>query len=261
MRMDETPEQVYIRLNGLVIKLKSLKSGISWLENHELVKNFLLVIMLTHEDMTFQIHRSPNFATLTPDDVFSIFKTHREYKETAQEMRMHCQLTKVAQARVQKPSLALKAREKVVVEVRKKMMMKMRPPSSIRKGWKKLLYLQRPSIKGSSQDSRESSPRDIASRSPKGFAMCVKAMIISFMSAQIPRREVTRTRARTRRDRSTSRVTRRRKPSWVCPIAPTPPPMKTKKKNTMEWSVWLFLLQAHLKQALLQQRLHHQIQL
>jgi hypothetical protein len=83
MRMDETPEQVYIRLNGLVIKLKSLKSGISWLENHELIKNFLLVIILTHEDMTFQIHQSPNFATLTPDDVFSIFKTHREYKETA----------------------------------------------------------------------------------------------------------------------------------------------------------------------------------
>jgi hypothetical protein len=94
----------------------SLKSGISWLENHEVVKKFLRVIMLTHEDMTFQIHWSPDFATLTPDDVISIFKTHCEYKETAQEMRMRCQLIEAAQARVQKPSLALKAREKVVAE-------------------------------------------------------------------------------------------------------------------------------------------------
>jgi hypothetical protein len=91
--------------------------------------------------------------------------------------------------------------------------MKMRPPSSTRKVCKKFLYLPRPSIKSSSQDSIESSPRAIASRSPKRFAMGVEAKIILFVSARIPRREVTRTRVRTRRERSTSRVTRRRKPS------------------------------------------------
>jgi hypothetical protein len=52
--------------------------------------------MLTHEDMTFQIQRSPYFATLTPDDVFSIFKTHREFKKIAQEICVHYQLTEAA---------------------------------------------------------------------------------------------------------------------------------------------------------------------
>jgi hypothetical protein len=52
--------------------------------------------MLTHEDMTFQIQQSLYFATLTPDDVFSIFKTHHEFKETAEEICVHYQLTKAA---------------------------------------------------------------------------------------------------------------------------------------------------------------------
>lgn len=47
MSMDETPEKIYIWLNDLVIKLKSLKSGLLWLEYHEVVKKFLRVIMLT----------------------------------------------------------------------------------------------------------------------------------------------------------------------------------------------------------------------
>jgi hypothetical protein len=88
--------------------------------------------------------------------------------------------------------------------------MMMRPPSSIRKGWKKLPYLPRPSIKSSSQDSRASSPKPITSGSPKGFAMVVGAKIVLYMNAHTLGREVLRTRARTERERSTLRVTIRR---------------------------------------------------
>ena len=101
-----------------MIKLKRICKNLQWLGDHEFVKNYVGVIMLTHEEITIQIHRSLNFNSLTSDGVFTAFKIQdsSEYKETSEEMCVHCQLSEAGHAKIQKPSLALKCREKVVVE-------------------------------------------------------------------------------------------------------------------------------------------------
>jgi hypothetical protein len=254
------PEQVYIRLNGLVIKLKSLKSGISWLENHEVIKNFLLVIMLTHEDMTFQIHRSPNFATLTPDDVFSIFKTHREYKETAQEMRMHCQLTEVAQARVQKPSLALKAREKVVVESSEEEDDDEDEATKFYKeGMEEIALLIKTFHKRFKPRLKGKFTKRYSKSEPERFFYVCESNDHFIHECSDPKKRGDKDKSKDKKRKIYFKSDKKEKAFLGMPDCSAPPPMKTKKKNTMELSVWLLLLQAHLKQALLQQRLHHQI--